>query len=93
MAIPKSIWQESAEKARDEGYTPGGAWENLLRKSLQRSRPALVEELGDDLENYIQTQTARALEMYVTMVSDQGMNAEVARELAMDELLGGGGEE
>ncbi|HEV3440621.1 MAG TPA: hypothetical protein VG122_24915 [Gemmata sp.] len=93
MAIaPKSIWKEAAEKAKADNYQPGNAWESILRKSLQRSKPELVQELGPDLENYLITKTARAQEMYRTMTCDQGMPADVAKELAMAELLGDGEE-
>jgi hypothetical protein len=87
MSKTRTNWQKAAKQAIANGYQPGNAWESLLRKSLERSRPELIQALGKELEHYLQAKTARAQEMYETMVSDQGMPGEVARELAMNELL------
>jgi hypothetical protein len=87
MSKTKTNWQRVAKQAIANGYQPGNAWETILRKSLERNRPELVKQLGNNLEHYLQAKTSRAQEMYETMVSEQGMPGEVARELAMNELL------
>lgn len=84
-------WQELADEAIKAGYVPGNHWETLLRRSLLRGRPALAKELGEELGPYLAVQAHRALEQYHRL-TEQGTHPEVARELALAELLGSGSE-
>ena len=58
----------------------------MFRRSVERCRPKLVEELGDEFEAYLQVRTADAMRMYDGLI-EQGTPAEVARELAIVDLL------
>lgn len=82
-------WKQRAKEVIAAGYVPGGEWENLLRNSMKRARRKLVKELGDEFEAYLQVQTARALDQY-RMMTEQGTPPDIARELALSELLGTG---
>jgi hypothetical protein len=56
-----TYWQSRAQEAIAAGYMPGNQWERMLGRALQRSRPELVQELGSDLEAYLQTMTWQAI--------------------------------
>ena len=83
-------WQATAARLIRNGYAPGNAWENLLRRSLAASNPGLERELGPACPAYLAVRTARAKEMYERLLG-QGTDPQTARELAMAELLSGGG--
>ena len=85
MTTTPSFWTERAEAARQAGYI-AGEWEHLLRCSLQRARPELVEELAEDLDAYIVVQVDRVQRLYASLTAE-GTPPDVARELAMSELF------
>ena len=80
------FWTTRAKKAIESGYEPGNPWEDLLRRSVQRCRPKLVEELGDEFAAYLQVRTADAMRLYDRLI-EQGTPEDVAHELAMADLL------
>lgn len=81
-----SYWKQRAEEAKQAGYQPGNAWEKQLAKHLQDLFPEKFKELKGDLEAYLQVMTASAMQRAADL-EDQGTSPEVARELAMQELL------
>lgn len=81
-------WKRLAEEEKAAGYLPGNAWEMDFRASLESRRPELARELGADLEAYCQVQTANAMNL-AEKLEDQGTPPMVARELAMQQLMGG----
>src|SRR5262245_8803445 len=86
MTMP--TWKERAERARQEGYLPGNGWERMLERSLRRTRPNLVAELeqSQSLPEYLQVMTHNAMNL-AERLEDQGAPPEVAREMAMQQLL------
>jgi hypothetical protein len=80
-------WAQRAAEAVKAGYLPGNSWEGMLRRSLERTRPELVKELGSELKAYLQVQVASALDLLERLES-QGTPPEAAREAALKQLLG-----
>lgn len=82
-------WAQQAQAilAKGEGYQKGNQWEGMLRRSLQRTNPQLVKELGNDLDNYLIVRTWGAMDL-ANRLEDQGTPPETARSLAINELLG-----
>lgn len=81
-----TTWRERAEQAIEAGYVPGNNWQRMLERHLRRCFPALVGELGSDLESYLIVQTFNAIEMACDL-EDAGMDTATAEELVMAELL------
>jgi hypothetical protein len=78
-------WTERAEKIGNE-YIRGNAWQNSLRRHLELNFPALVKELGEELDDYCIVTTADAIHLYNDLLDD-GVDGETASELAMARLL------
>lgn len=81
-----TTWKEKATAARKAGYTPKGNWERTLRKHLNLCFPALVKELGPELDDYLQATVWEAMEAEERLL-DKGTDPQVARELVMADLL------
>lgn len=75
-------WQEMAAQAIADGYSPGNPYEENLRASLD---PAKAQELGEDLEPWLQVTTADALKLADEMM-EAGEPPELALEAAKEQL-------
>jgi hypothetical protein len=80
-------WPERAAEARAAGDLPGNGWELMPRRSLERTRPELLADLAPEVKAYLEVRTASAMDL-AERLEDQGTSPEVARELAMAQLLG-----
>jgi hypothetical protein len=78
-------WTERAKELPEE-YIPNNQWEAMLGRHLKRCNPALVKELGKELEAYLQVMTWEAMEYEETLL-DAGTEPHMARELTMEYLL------
>lgn len=79
--------KEMAAAAVKAGYQPGNSWEHLLLRSLKRSQPELVRELGPNLQYHLQVEVHDAMEL-ASRLEGQGTDPHTAKELAMHQLLG-----
>src|SRR5262245_35618249 len=58
-----ATWTQRARLAREQGYLPGNPWERLLRRTIERTRPYLLRQLGPEAESYLQVRVAGAMEL------------------------------
>ena|ERR1019366_3364908 len=79
-------WQQKALEATEQGYIPGNNWQAMLKRHLMRCFPDLVQELGDDLEAYLQATTFEAM-LFCEKLEDQGTPNSMAEELTLERLL------
>jgi len=79
-------WQTRSDELVKLGFPRGRPWESQLKTHLEGNFPQLVKELGKSLPAYLHTRASEASEMYETL-TEQGTPPEVARELALKDLL------
>lgn len=77
---------QMAKEAIAQGYPVGHAWEAVLSTYLKKNCPALVRELGSDLQDYLTVTVNQALEQTVTLTNN-GMNPMEAEFVARREML------
>ena len=88
MKAPLKTWGQRARQAVQEGYRPGNPWEKSLQRHLEQNFLDQVRELrrSGELKAYLQVMTWAAMQLAESL-EERGTPPDVARELALDQLL------
>lgn len=84
----KMDWKSAANEAIKQGYPKGNPWERAFHKHLLQNSPALAQEFQAErcLEAFLVVRTSEAMDR-ANQLEAQGTDPQIARELALAELL------